>query len=169
MCCARSYWGIAPVLAGLLTLQGCETDGETASDAGNTETILDVELTGSVGDGPIIDAQLTVFAKTGEILVVSVSDRSAGYNIQVKTKGKYYPLVIEARGGVDLVTNLPPTFMLSSAARERPTVSGFTRGNAGAMVASGGAHPTSSTATAIVFLIVPAGLFRGPCRSGPIA
>ena len=33
------------------------------------------------------------------------SDTSASYNVVVRTKGKYYPLSIDARNGTDIVTN----------------------------------------------------------------
>ena len=39
MYCARSYWGIVPVLAGLLSLQGCASDSETASAENQPPTI----------------------------------------------------------------------------------------------------------------------------------
>ncbi len=39
MSCARSYWGIAPVLAGLLSLQGCEPPVETATADNQSPTV----------------------------------------------------------------------------------------------------------------------------------
>jgi hypothetical protein len=46
------------------------------------------------------------------------SDSNASYNISVRTKGKYYPLSIDARNGTDIVTNTSPDFDLLGAVFE---------------------------------------------------
>jgi hypothetical protein len=100
-------------------LQGCGGDEEAAdpnADSGDVD--IDVELTGSVGDGPVVGAQLTVSSNAGALLQNAVGSQLAGYNITLKTKGKYFPLFIDASSGTDLVTNLPPDFVLRSAALE---------------------------------------------------
>ncbi|MBN1237563.1 MAG: hypothetical protein JXB36_03630, partial [Gammaproteobacteria bacterium] len=74
------------------------------------------ELSGSVGDGPVAGADLTVYTNGGEEIERTVSDQTAAYNVQVRTKGKHYPLLIEATGGTDLVTNVAPDFKLAGAA-----------------------------------------------------
>lgn len=109
------------VMALAFVLQGCQSEEEQTAEtpaATNEETEFDADLSGSVGDGPIMDASLTVLSKTGEELGNTVSNHSAGYNIEFRTKGKHYPLSIEARGGIDLVSQLPPGFTLFSAATE---------------------------------------------------
>jgi hypothetical protein len=98
-----------------LGLQGCGGGGGDSQSA-TPDALTDVELSGSVGDGPLVGAQLTIFSSSGEVLSTGTSDQSAGYTVQLKTKGKYYPLVIDATGGTDIVTNLAPTFPLESAA-----------------------------------------------------
>lgn len=106
-------------LALLIGLAGCSSPEETTPNpaaAGDAE--LDVEISGSVGDGPVVNANLVVHAKDGAVLDQTVSDQDAGYNLQLKTKGKYYPLTIDALGGTDLVTQLPPGFTLRSASTE---------------------------------------------------
>src|SRR5688572_22656379 len=82
-----------------LTLQGCgdggdETaDTDTSASAGaDPEADIDVAFSGSVGDGPVANAQVTVRSKTGEALSNAVSSQQAGYNVTLKTKGKFYPL-----------------------------------------------------------------------------
>ena len=90
----------------IFVLQGCESSEE----ADNTATALpgeqdfDVQLSGSVGDGPVIDSTINVLANDNLVLDSTLSDQSAQYNFQVSTKGKHYPLTIRARGGLDLVT-----------------------------------------------------------------
>lgn len=112
---AARLWAFL-ALASLLS--ACQSVEEDPNRATADEAELDVAITGSVGDGPIVEATLTVFAKTGEMLSSVISDETAGYNIELRTKGKYYPLVIDARGGVDLATQLPPGFTLRSASTE---------------------------------------------------
>jgi hypothetical protein len=111
----RSAWRAIAILSTVLALQGCGSSGE--DDPGG-ETEYDVDLVGSVGDGPVVNANLEVRARTGEVLANAISSQNAGYNIVLKTKGRYYPLVIEGRGGTDLVTNRPLDLVLSSASTE---------------------------------------------------
>ncbi|MDH3265386.1 MAG: putative Ig domain-containing protein [Gammaproteobacteria bacterium] len=90
-------------------------DEEAKSD----DTILaDSEVSGSVGDGPVIGAAMRVLSSNGEPLVEMDSDSNAGYNVVVRAKGKYYPLMIDARNGTDLVTNQAPDFILLGAVIE---------------------------------------------------
>jgi len=114
---------ILPVMS--LALSGCLMEEEVpeaplVSDSGGAtgEILRDHELTGSVGDGPIVGAAVRVRASDGTDLGNMSSDANAGYNITVRTKGKYYPLSIDARGGIDLVTGLAPDFALKSVALE---------------------------------------------------
>ncbi len=114
---------ILPLLS--LALSGCIMEEEVAeeplaSDPGGAtgEILRDHEVTGSVGDGPIVGATVRIFASDGTELGSMTSDASAGYNITVRAKGKYYPLTIDARGGTDLVTGLAPDFVLKSVALE---------------------------------------------------
>ena len=80
---------LALIISGL-ALQGCgRRDGD--DPAADGEADIDVEFSGSVGDGPVANAQLTVRNKTGEVLQNAVGSQLAGYNIVLKTKGKNYP------------------------------------------------------------------------------
>ncbi|HVS22403.1 MAG TPA: putative Ig domain-containing protein, partial [Gammaproteobacteria bacterium] len=98
-------------------LSGCGEGGDTASDqtVPPDEVEADLNLSGSVGDGPVAGAQLAVTSSSGAQLTNIVSDQKAGYAIIFKTKGKYYPLRVSAAGGTDLVTNSAPDFVLLSA------------------------------------------------------
>ncbi len=94
----------------------------TACDSGedNTPTInsegAEVVATyqGSVGDGPVIGATVIIRDQNGVVLNSIISDVFANYNITISAREESYPLTIEAVGGIDLVTQLPPTFELIS-------------------------------------------------------
>jgi len=111
-----------------LLLSACLTgDDDSKSDdevaAENDDVVADNvaadnEVSGSVGDGPIINSSLRIFQNDGTEIMRLESDATAGYNIVVRTKGKYYPLSIEARGGTDIVTNTAPDFDLNGAVLE---------------------------------------------------
>jgi len=104
-------------------LQGCgggdDADSASVADptgAADSEADIDVAVDGSVGDGPVANAEITVRTSTGALLQNVVGSQLAGYNVTLKTKGKYFPLFVDATGGTDLVTNLPPDFALRSSA-----------------------------------------------------
>ena len=97
-------------------LSACLMDEEAAESGGDVAT--DNEVSGSVGDGPIVGASMRILRNDGVELAQLESDANAGYNIMVRTKGKYYPLSIEARNGTDLVTNTVPDFELLGAVLE---------------------------------------------------
>ena len=99
-----------------LPLSGCLMGEEESKST--TETAVDHEISGSVGDGPIVGAAIRILRNDGVELVQLESDSSAGYNITVRTKGKFYPLSIDARNGTDIVTNMAPDFDLLGAVFE---------------------------------------------------
>jgi hypothetical protein len=115
------YKTLVPTLL-VVALQGCGGDDEGAEQASaagpDAEPEIEIVLDGSVGDGPIAGAQVVVRAKDGTSLQNVVGTQLAGYNVTLKTKGKYYPLFVGATGGTDMVTNLPPDFALRSSALE---------------------------------------------------
>ncbi|MEJ2516395.1 MAG: hypothetical protein P8102_14425, partial [Gammaproteobacteria bacterium] len=78
--------------------------------------ILEVQLSGSVGDGPIVGATVRVYAADGTVLSEfdSVSSPTADYEMTIKTQGKNYPLTVVATGGTDLVTGAAPDFSLEA-------------------------------------------------------
>jgi hypothetical protein len=73
-------------------------------------------LTGSVGDGPVIGANIQLRDRSGNLMAEMQSDAKAAYNITVATMSEDFPLLLEATGGTDLVTNRAPDFKLTGAA-----------------------------------------------------
>ncbi|MDJ0701589.1 MAG: putative Ig domain-containing protein [Woeseiaceae bacterium] len=93
-----------------ILLGGClmaEPDAEALE-----EKVSENRVSGSVGDGPIVGANMVVFAEDGSLIAEFQSDTFANYSVQIKTKGKHYPLIVEASGGTDLVTNQFPDFSM---------------------------------------------------------
>ncbi len=78
-------------------------------------------LSGSIGDGPVTGAAVTVLDANGESVVAGVSDGAAGYRITVPA-GTAFPITVTASGGTDLVTGLPPDFDFKSVLFD-PTIS----------------------------------------------
>jgi hypothetical protein len=74
----------------------------------------DPEFGGSVGDGPIIGAAITVTDPDGAVVETDISDGTANYRITVP-KDTSFPLLITASGGTDVVSRTAPTFTLLSA------------------------------------------------------
>jgi hypothetical protein len=72
-------------------------------------------ISGSVGDGPVISADIVVFAQGGDTLANAVSDFTADYELSVIATPEDYPLSIRSRSGTDLVTGIEPDFELWSA------------------------------------------------------
>ena len=106
----------AIVLSGCLSEEGEE---KSFSGAGGTSTgpsTSDVVLRGSVGDGPVVGADIRVYDASGALMAELQSDANATYNITISTVSSDFPLSLEARNGTDLVTNLAPDFALKGAA-----------------------------------------------------
>jgi hypothetical protein len=92
--------------------------GTTPPPTGSIE--VENHVTGSVGDGPIVNARVRVFASNGALLRETTSSGSADYDLVIKTQGKNYTLMVLADQGTDLVTNAAPDFRLLSAI-QRPS------------------------------------------------
>jgi hypothetical protein len=99
---------------------GMNTPIETGGGENDTTPVVEEQisntLSGSVGDGPIVGATIKVYDKNYGLLAVTSSDSSAFYKLTIKTSKKSYPIIVEATGGVDLVTNAPADFTLKSVA-----------------------------------------------------
>lgn len=70
-----------------------------------------LSLAGSVGDGPIVGAELRVYAGNGDLLLEAESDSTAAYAIDVPD-GAPMPITVVAEGGTDLVTGRGAEFPL---------------------------------------------------------
>lgn len=83
-------------------------NGSTTSDAV-------VTISGSVGDGPIVEASIVIKDATERVVATTVSDENAKFSVDVPSTSEF-PLVLIANGGTDLVTNDVPDFTLESVA-----------------------------------------------------
>jgi len=91
---------------------------ESSNDIATDNIESDNEVSGSVGDGPIVGATMRFLRNDGVELSRLESDANASYNISIRTKGKYYPLGVDVRNGTDIVTNTAPDFDLAGAVLE---------------------------------------------------
>jgi hypothetical protein len=99
-----------------LTFAGCSSSSEGEYDSAWVGDInKDVNVSGSVGDGPLVNATVTLFKKNGEELASFKSNGSASYDVALSISERHFPLLIEATGGTDLVTGKAPDFVLRSA------------------------------------------------------
>ncbi|MGB5739561.1 MAG: putative Ig domain-containing protein [Woeseia sp.] len=110
------------LLVFLIVLSGClpTAEPDTPDEIPVDEPAGDASvhrLTGSVGDGPITDAQVRVVARDGRTLVTTNSSATASFDISVEAESRDYPLVIIASGGTDLVTLTTPDFDLKSVVK----------------------------------------------------
>ena len=101
-------------------LMGCgggdnSSGGSTGSNL-TPDALVDVELNGSVGDGPIVGATVEIYNNRGRLLSSVMSDVAASYAFKIKTKGRDYPLLLKVSDGTDLVTGNAPDFQLLSVA-----------------------------------------------------
>jgi len=92
-------------------LSGCLT-GEEVIEEADASNEFTLEVSGSVGDGPIVGASMRVLANNGSVLSVFESSSAADYVVSVVATADQFPLKVEALDGIDLVTNLEPDFSL---------------------------------------------------------
>jgi hypothetical protein len=116
-------FGKAPIKAATLitaalslAITACSSSGDGDYDSAWVGDIeKSVSVSGSVGDGPVINASITIRKKNGEELASFKSDAGAAYDVALSVSERHFPLLIDATGGTDLVTNMPPDFVLKSA------------------------------------------------------
>ncbi|MCF6219372.1 MAG: hypothetical protein L3J94_11600, partial [Gammaproteobacteria bacterium] len=97
----------------LLAACSGEDSGSSVPQDDSTETVF-MDLSGSVGDGPITGATITFEGTNGLNENQATSDGSATYQASLELSTSQFPLVIKATGGIDLVTNGAPDFTLYS-------------------------------------------------------
>jgi hypothetical protein len=85
-----------------------------ASSGGSADVASPVQISGSVGDGPVTGATIVVYSAKGSELGAMTSDATASFGSTIKAKGRDYPLLIKATGGFDLVTGAAPSFEMLS-------------------------------------------------------
>jgi len=96
-------------LAAML-LAGCDnlSDPESSEDLVNS---AEIELSGSVGDGPVVGATIRIFDKRGNEIASTTGSAGATYELVVPPKSEF-PVTVEATGGTDLVSGEPLDFTL---------------------------------------------------------
>lgn len=110
---------------GVVVLGSGNTGGAAAADVGGgTPTVQGVSvststapmtLTGSVVDGPVVGASITIRDANGRWITTTTSDATARYSVTIPARTPF-PLTIVATGGTNLVTQTAPTFSLISTA-----------------------------------------------------
>ncbi|HNP35088.1 MAG TPA: putative Ig domain-containing protein [Woeseiaceae bacterium] len=112
----RVAYGMIAAISSIV-LGGCLSKGEADDPYGLfvVEHKQEVSISGSVGDGPLANSDLSVSAVDGNSLAEGKSDEKAGYSMTFYAPVKGYPLIITASGGKDLVTNRAPDFALQGA------------------------------------------------------
>ncbi|MGB5472141.1 MAG: hypothetical protein WBQ78_01530, partial [Gammaproteobacteria bacterium] len=125
-----------PVLILITALGGCGGDGvvpdgvaassatsnttssitniSSGGSTSSTSSTPSVTISGSVGDGPVTGATVTVYDKRGAVLGTVISDSAASYRKTLQVDGRRYPLRLVASGGIDLVTGHAPDFKMVS-------------------------------------------------------
>src|SRR5262245_47407316 len=102
------------VLALALAMTACQGGNESGS-VDETVSAAAVTLTGSVGDGPVAGADITIVDAKGNVVLQGTSDSTANYQIEVPP-GTLFPVVIKASGGTDLVSGQPVDFEVRAVA-----------------------------------------------------
>jgi hypothetical protein len=104
---------IAPFVA--LGISGCLSSQSNEPGAFVPDNADDIIVEGSVGDGPLANSDIVVRAKDGDVLARFQSDENGTYAVTISARSVDYPLLLEASGGIDLVTKQAPDFMMRSA------------------------------------------------------
>ncbi len=104
-------WKTALTVTVLTLLSACGGSGSGGSSG-------PLSLSGSVLDGPVVDADLILTDAKGKVLLEVKSDSLANYQLDLEPKTRL-PVLITARGGTDLVTGRRLDFDLLGAAVSR--------------------------------------------------
>ena len=92
----------------ILTVNACSS----GSEAGSSSDLLDAySISGSVGDGPIVGAEVRLTDANGELVAIAISDAQARYKVDVPSSAKL-PITAHVAGGIDLVTQRAADFEL---------------------------------------------------------
>jgi len=79
-----------------LVMIGCGGGGGGGSGIANTTASASpVNISGSVGDGPVTGATVRIYNQTGVQIAAVLSDNTATYKTSVNAMGSEYPLVLE--------------------------------------------------------------------------
>ncbi|MBT8444767.1 MAG: hypothetical protein KJO13_08465, partial [Gammaproteobacteria bacterium] len=107
----------AACLTIMLSIAGCGGSGEDTNSVLSLDTgeLVETTVTGSVGDGPIINGRVVITNASGQVLATQRSDAQANYRIQLNSGRNEFPLLVSVADGTDVVTGDAPSFELLSA------------------------------------------------------
>jgi len=108
----------ATALLTCLIIAGCGGGGSNDTGGTNTNTLETVTLKGSVGDGPVVGATVTVKDANGALVTTTTSNNAAAYEIDVPGK-TLFPVTITASGGTDIVSGTAPDFSMVTVALKK--------------------------------------------------
>ncbi len=102
-------------VASILLLTAC---GGPSGEGPEPETIGSApepgyEVQGSVGDGPLVGAEIIAYDASGRRVTEGTSDEQANY-VLIIPEDVVMPVTVHASGGTDLVTQAPADFALTS-------------------------------------------------------
>jgi len=98
-------------------LAACSGSSSENTDGAGGAPDDPISLSGSVGDGPVVDAEIRVTDVQGELLEQHSSDAFANYELNLPADAAL-PVLVTASGGTDLVTGRAVDFTLVGAALE---------------------------------------------------
>ena len=119
------------VFTSVLVLSGClDNDDEVSAEAtAADDEVVEMTLSGSVGDGPIVGGTVVVYDANGELVSEkgdrrgnrnrTKSDSEAGYELTLRLSGSQYPITAMVSDGTDIVTGTTPDFTLVSTVLNR--------------------------------------------------
>ncbi len=98
-----------------LLISACVEEPKDATfNPDTTSADSKMTISGSVGDGPIIGAAISIKNSQGTILATTLSDEQANYRLTLDIQNEDFPLLVESSNGLDLVTGTTPDFALVS-------------------------------------------------------
>ena len=101
------------VVLGLLTVVAACSSGSDSGSSDDVPVGSTFTIEGSIGDGPIVDADIVVRDSTGSQVATGSSDQRAQYNIEIPSSA-ILPLTVHVTGGMDLVTQRGADFELQA-------------------------------------------------------
>ncbi len=104
------------VLPLFLSLTACIDNG--GGDIASGNGTVTSAFSGSVSDGPIVDATLKFYDRDGNLLQTETTDQFARYSTEITADRNAYPLTVEVEGGTDLVTGRAADFKLTSVVED---------------------------------------------------
>ena len=102
-------------------LAACGGGGNSDNNSGSgIDSSSKMIISGSVGDGPVASATVTLKSRNGSVLSTTTSSQQARYTLSVDVESDDFPLLLEASQGIDLVTGTSPDFTLISVVPNAP-------------------------------------------------